>query len=187
VARLVEKLPGLHQVRFASLAEGAVFFALSQRSTQQLAAERKARIAAELGPRLRVDGVTHVAFPALSDLLRLGVHDLVPFAGNRQRAQRLAQVLDGVAALDEERLYTEPYEEALATLLAVPGIGTFTAHALLMRVFGRPDDVPLEHPNFAAVTTRVYGPGAEPSPAELRDRYGPTIGWQSYFCRLALE
>src|SRR2546423_2793877 len=59
---------GLHQVRFASLAEGTVYFTLTQRSTQWYAAARKRRIAAELGPRLSVDGVEYVAFPEFSAL-----------------------------------------------------------------------------------------------------------------------
>jgi len=173
---------GLHQVRFASLAEGTVYFTLTQRSTQWYAAARKRRIAAELGPRLSVDGVEYVAFPEFS---ALSTADLSGFAGNPARAARVAEVVAGVAALDEEWLRTAPYSEARDALLHVRGVGTFTAHALLLRVLGRSDDTPLEMAQFTGVAEAVYG-ADPPSPQELREWYGPYVGWWAYLCRIGL-
>jgi DNA-3-methyladenine glycosylase II len=184
-AEVLAAVEGLHQVRFPSLAEGAAYFALSQRSTQWFASARKARMATALGPALEVDGQRHVAFPSLTRLTGLGADGLLEYAGNRQRATRLAEVLDGVAALDEELLRTAPYAQARDALLAVRGVGAFTANAILLRVLGRPDDVPLEMAQFAAVAEGVYG-DAPPSPAEIRERYGPYVGWWAYLCRTAL-
>jgi DNA-3-methyladenine glycosylase II len=185
VAALLPLVHGLHQVRFGSLAEGTTYFALTQRSTQWFATARKARIAAELGPRAQLDGETFVAFPGLAELARLGADGLFSFAGNAQRALRLAEILTGVAALDEAELRTAPYEEARQALLGVRGIGTFTASAILLRVLGRPDDVPLEMTQFTTAMTEVYG-ATPPTPAELRERYGSYVGWWAYLCRTAL-
>ena len=126
-----------------------------------------------------------MAFPGLPELAALGTDSLLPFAGNAQRAARLAEVLAGVAALDEGWLRTAPYEEARQALLGVRGIGAFTANAILLRVLGRPDEVPLEMAQFGNAAAEVYGAGA-PTPAQLRDRYGPFIGWWAYLCRTAL-
>lgn len=185
VAELLPLVAGLHQVRFGSLAEGATYFALTQRSTQWFATARKARIASELGPRITFEGETYLAFPTLAQLATLGADGLFPFAGNAQRALRLSEVLRGVSALDESVLRTAPYEQARSMLLGVRGIGAFTANAILLRVLGRPDDVPLEMPQFAAVTAEIYGP-TPPGPSTLRDRYGPYVGWWAYLCRTAL-
>ncbi|OLB73538.1 MAG: hypothetical protein AUI14_25925 [Actinobacteria bacterium 13_2_20CM_2_71_6] len=173
---------GLHQVRFASLAEGTVYFTLTQRSTQWYAAARKRRIAAELGPRLTVDGVGYVAFPEFSVLSTV---DFDGFAGNPARGRRVAEVVAGVAALDEEWLRRAPYPEARDALLHVRGVGTFTAHALLLRVLGRPDDIPLEMAQFTGVAEAVYG-ADPPSAQELREWYGPYVGWWAYLCRTGL-
>lgn len=175
---------GLHQVRFASLAEGAVYVTLTQRSTQWFATARKRRLMAERGPRLTVDGVDYAAFPSAATITALSDDELIGYAGNRQRAERVRGVAAGVAALDEEWLRTGPYEEVRRALLAVPGIGDFTAHALLLRVLGRPDDAPLEMAQFESAARAVYGDPA-PSPAELRDHYGPWIGWWAYYARTA--
>jgi DNA-3-methyladenine glycosylase II len=184
LAPLLDVTAGLHQVRFADLAEGAVYFTLTQRSTQWFAASRKRRIAAERGPRGVVDGVSYVAFPALGSLAALGTEVLVGYAGSRQRAARLHDVLTGVAALDEDWLRTGPYDDVRAALLQIPGVGGFTAHAILLRVLGRPDDVPLEMTQFTKVAAEVYGEPA-PTPDELRARFGSWVGWWAYLARTA--
>jgi DNA-3-methyladenine glycosylase II len=185
VAALLPLVDGLHQVRFGSLAEGTTYFALTQRSTQWFAAARKARIAAELGPRVGFEGEVFVAFPGLAELAALGADGLFSFAGNAQRAIRLAEVLAGVAGLDEGVLRTAPYEEARQALLGVRGVGRFTASAVLLRVLGRPDDVPLEMTQFTSAAAEIYG-GSTPTPTQLRERYGPYVGWWAYVCRTAL-
>jgi DNA-3-methyladenine glycosylase II len=173
---------GLHQVRFASLAEATVYFTLTQRSTQWYAAARKRRIAAELGPRLTVDGAGYVAFPGFATLSEV---DFDGFAGNAARGRRVAEVVAGVGALDEEWLRTAPYPEARDALLHVRGVGTFTAHALLLRALGRPDEVPLEMAQFTGVARAIYG-GDPPGPSELREWYGAYVGWWAYLCRTGL-
>jgi DNA-3-methyladenine glycosylase II len=93
-------------------------------------------------------------------------------------------VLTGLAALDEQWLRTGPYDQVRQALLAVPGIGGFTAHALLLRALGRPDDVPLEMAQFRRAAEAIYG-DPPPSPDDLRGRYGPWVGWWAYLARTA--
>lgn len=183
MAPILTVTAGLHQVRFASWPEAVVYFTLTQRSTQWYAASRKRRIAADFGPRMSVDGVTHVAFP---DFDTLRAVDLDEHAGGGQRAGRLREVIDGVAQLDVEWLRTAPYPQARDALLDIRGVGRFTAHALLLRALGRPDEVPLEMAQFGNAARAVYGAGA-PSPAELRERYGAYVGWWAYLSRTGLS
>jgi DNA-3-methyladenine glycosylase II len=184
MAPLLAVAQGLHQVRFATLAEAAVYFTLTQRSTQWYAAARKRRLAAEQGASIVVDGVTYPAFPALPMVAALDDETLIGYAGNKQRADRIHSVVEGLVALDEDWLRTGPYGEVRAALLAIQGIGPFTADGLLLRGLGRPDDVPLEMAQFTAAAKDVYGE-PPPTPAELRARYGPWIGWWAYYARTA--
>lgn len=186
MARLLQVAHGLHQVRFASLAEGTVYFALTQRSTQWFATARKRRIAAERGASVMLDGRVYPAFPTLAALARLTDAEMVGYAGNRHRAERLRSVIAGVAALDETWLRTAPYDDARRALLSVPGVGAFTAHAILLRTLGRPDDAPLELAQFTLAARAVYG-DPPPQPAEIRERYGPWVGWWAYLVRTAWE
>ncbi len=188
LAPLLAEADGLHQVRFASLAEGACYFLLTHRTSQAVAASRKRRIAADLGARTRLDGTEYVAFPALATLVATEPGDLARYAGGQQRADRLVSALHGLAALvaerDEEWLHTAPYQQVREALLTIPGIGPFTAYAILLRVLGRPDGVPLDMVQFADVVARVYGAG---TPVDaVRERYGPHVGWWSYLAKTAL-
>nr|BFE63555.1 hypothetical protein GCM10020063_080810 [Dactylosporangium thailandense] len=185
VRPLLEVARGLHQVRFSSLAEGVVYFTLLQNSTQWYATLRKRRLTLYLGAPVRADGEDFTAIPDLPRLSRLSPAEALPYVGAQNKAERLTEVLGGVAAIDEELLRTGPYDEARAALLAVRGIGDYTAHALLLRALGRPDAVPLEMEQYVQTARAVYG-AARPSPDELRERYGPFIGWWAYTCRTAL-
>ncbi|BCJ63992.1 DNA-3-methyladenine glycosylase family protein [Polymorphospora rubra] len=177
---------GLHQVRFASIAEGAVYFTLTQRSTQWFAAARKRRLMSDLGATVRLDGTAYTAFPSLATIARLTDQELTGYAGHRQRAERLRGVVEGIAALDEEWLRTGPYDEVRAALLGVPGVGPFTAHSLLLRVLGRPDDAPLEMARFELLARAVYG-DPPPSAAEVRACYGRQTGGWAYLARVGLS
>lgn len=181
---VLEVTRGLHQVRFASLAEGAAFFVLTQRTSQALAGARKRRLAAALGPRLVVDAHEHVAFPSLGSLTALDPGELAGFAGNPQQADYLVAVVRGLHELGEEPLRTWAYGEATAALRALRGVGEFTASAILFRALGRPDSVSLAMPQVHDVVAALYGPG---TPATVvRDRYGPYVGWWSYYTRIGL-
>jgi DNA-3-methyladenine glycosylase II len=184
MASVLAVATGLHQVTFASLAEGAVYFTLTQRSTQWYAAARKRRMATDLGPGAVVDDVTYHAFPSLAAVGALPVEVLIRYAGSRQRAERVQAIVAGIAALDEEWLRTAPYDEARRALLAIPGVGPFTAHAILLRVLGRPDDVPLEMAQFVNTARSLYG-DPPPTAAEVRQRYAPWVGWWAYVARTA--
>jgi DNA-3-methyladenine glycosylase II len=184
-APILAVVHGLHQVRFASFAEAVVYFTMTQRSTQWFAAARKRRLAAQVGPRAIVDGVTYTAFPTLARLAELDTVAWLEHAGSASRAARLVEVVRGIAALDMALLREGPFARARAALLATPGVGPFTAHALLLRALGRPDDVPLEMDQFIRAAAIIYG-AAPPTPAQLRARYPGYVGWWSYFARMGL-
>ena len=186
MAPILAAAEGLHQVRFASLTEGAVFYTLVHHSAHWFAKAYKRRLLTDHGPHGVVDGVAYAAFPAMSTLTALGVAGLKPYASNILSARRLHAVLAGLSALDEHWLRTGPAEEVYAALLSLRGVGPFTAHALLLRVLGRPDRAPLELQQHLKAATSIYG-SPSPSPSELRDWYGETVGWWAYTARTALD
>jgi len=110
---------------------------------------------------------------------------LRPYCGSSGQADRLAAVLRGVADLDEGWLQEAAYDEVERALRAIPGVGAFTASAILLRVLGRPDRAPLEMPQLASVVAAVYGPGV---PVEVvRERYGAQVGLWGYLTKTALS
>ena len=166
---LVERLHGLHHVRFLTLAEIAVYAVLMQRTPMVQAARARARIAARFGPSVIVDGAG-LAAADYREVVRLP-----------RKAELLPQVVRGVAAIGEAFLRGAPYDEARAALLDVPGLGPFSAAAILLRGLGRMDDVPLEGEQFAGPARAIYGSAFEP--VAIRRRYGDAVGYWSYYLK----
>lgn len=91
----------------------------------------------------------------------------VGFSRQKSRyARTLAvAVLDG--ELDLERLTALPDDEARSALVALPGIGPWTADVYLLACLGRPDVWPVGDVALQAAAQRVKALDARPTPAEL--------------------
>jgi len=183
-AALVALLHGLHHVRFLTLAEIAVYAVLMQRTPIAQAARAKQRFAARFGHPLVVDGIALRAFPTLAELGGLDVADYRDVVRHPGKAAVLPGVVREVAALGEAFLRGAPYAEARDALLAIPGIGPFSAAAILLRGLGRMDDVPLDGKNFALPARALYG--ADFDPVAVRRRYGADLGYWSFYLKTGL-
>ncbi|MGA8112702.1 MAG: hypothetical protein WCA46_03455 [Actinocatenispora sp.] len=184
ISPVLTELAGLHQVRFSSLAEGASYFVLTQRTSQRVAGLRKRRLAQAYGPGLTVEGVRYVAFPALSRLTRLHPDEIGRYTANLRQTEYLIGLVHALTELDHEWLHTGPYDEVMAELRGVRGVGEFTASAIMLRVLGRPDRLPLHMPQFGEVAARLYGPST--SIDQVAERYGRYLGWWGYYAKTAL-
>ncbi|MCA9678966.1 MAG: hypothetical protein KC464_28305, partial [Myxococcales bacterium] len=91
-----------------------------------------------------------------------------------------ARAVRGVAAIDEALLRTGPYGAARDALLAVPGLGPFSAGAILLRGLGRMDELPGMR-WFEREARRVYGDGFDAD--AIRARYGRDLGYWSYYLK----
>jgi DNA-3-methyladenine glycosylase II len=77
-----------------------------------------------------------------------------------------AHVLDG--RLDLKRLKKHPDEEVMRQLVAVKGIGRWTAEIFLMFRLGRPDVFPADDLGLMNAAQRVYGLRKRPDAKRLR-------------------
>ncbi|HWN32096.1 MAG TPA: hypothetical protein VNP03_05100 [Pseudonocardia sp.] len=184
MAPVLAETEGLHQLRFASVAEGACYFVLAQRTSQAQAGGRKRRLARVYGSALELGGITYRAFPTLDRLAGLSVGELAPFTANLRQSEYLAAVLGRLASWPLGWGYRVATDELLAELRDIRGVGEFTASGIALRVFGRLDVAPAELPVFTRAIETLYGPGV--SMAELAARYGDQIGLWGYHVRTGL-
>ena len=84
-------------------------------------------------------------------------------------------VLDG--SLELERLDELPDEEVIAELVAVKGLGPWTAHMFLMFHLGRPDVLPVGDLGLRRAIKDRYSLAELPSPAEMERLAEP---WRPY-------
>ena len=180
-AAIVDALHGLHQVRFSSLPDIAVYAVLMQRRPITQAGRMRQQVLAALGLPVEVDGHTLRAWPSFGALVGLDVAAWQAAGVDAHKAAQLPPVVRGVAALGEPFLATAPYADARDALCAIPGIGPFSAAAILLRGLGRMDDVPLAMKGFAEPARDVYGAAWDPR-ATVR-RYGPALGYWSFYLK----
>ena len=84
-------------------------------------------------------------------------------------------VIDG--SLDLEHLDELPDDEVIAELVAVKGLGTWTAHMFLMFHLQRPDVLPVGDLGIRRAMMQRYELGALPGPEEMEGIGEP---WRPY-------
>jgi len=183
----VERLYGLH-----SLQADTVFEALVLTMIEQQIALKQALIAERWlltwgGEMIAYEGENYYAFPRPQQIAAAAVSDLLPLKITFGRMQRMIDLASTITAgtLDLEGLRDQPAEAVYKTLIALKGVGQWTAAWTITRALGRyryvgAGDVALR----AAVNTYYYGQSGR-ADALLVDqtfaRYGEFDGIAAYY------
>jgi len=182
MARLIAKHRGLHHVRFLTLAEIAVYCVMMQRAPIAMASALKRRFLARFG--VAVPGSELRAWPELPALARLDGETIGEAINNKRRGKQIESVVRGVAAIGEARLRDAPYSEAREALLAIPGVGPFSAAAILLRGFGRMDELPVMQ-HFETAARELYGEAYDAE--SIARRYATQIGYWSFYLKTGVQ
>ena len=174
IGRLQQAHGFMRPVCFYSAYEAATSFVIGQRMSMRQGASIKKWLGEEFGDRPTVDGQEFVAFPRPRRLLE------VKFAPglNEKKVGWLHGIaraaLDG--AMDTEKLRSMAHEEALTALRELPGIGPWTAEAVLLRGCGVADELPSNDDLSVRAASDMYG-----RPDMTRADYvAPAEVWRPY-------
>jgi DNA-3-methyladenine glycosylase II len=85
--------------------------------------------------------------------------------------------------LELEQLDDLPDEEVIAELIAVKGLGTWSAHMFLMFQLERPDVLAVGDLGIRRAIERAYGLDAMPTPAEMEALAEPWRPYRTLACR----
>jgi DNA-3-methyladenine glycosylase II len=184
-APVIELLYGYHQVKFPTPFESACWAILSQRNAMPAARTLKQALVEHFGVGLELDGVRYEAFPEPARLAAADLHDLIR---DGRRAEYVGAAARAFVSADEAWLRTAPYDEALAWLRGITGIGPWSASFVLLRGLGRMEHMPAGEQRHAAATARRYNAGQELSDAAIRriaERYGIWQGYWAHYLRVA--
>lgn len=184
VRRLQQRYPGLRPVQFHSPYEAAAWAIIGQRIRMTQAAAVKTRLAAEHGEPVDFGDQVLPAFPAPARLAELPLSK-----GLTERKVEQLRALGraaGEGLLDAGRLRTQPRDEALATLQALPGIGPFSAELVLLRGAGEPDAFPAHEKRLHRAMAAAYDLGPDPDLDALRQvaqGWRPHRTWVAFLLR----
>jgi len=185
IGRLQTEFDHLRPVCFYSPYEAAVQAVIGQRISIGMAARIKLSLAERLGAEVDVGGQRLHAFPVPRRLVDLDEAPGLP-AEKVVRLRGVAEAaLDG--RLDAGRLRTQPFDEALATLRTIRGIGEWSSQHVLLRGAGVADEVPLADPRTRLAIRAAYELPGEPSDDQLTaiaDAWRPFRMWGFVLVRL---
>jgi DNA-3-methyladenine glycosylase II len=185
IGRLQAEFGHLRPVCFYSPYEAAVQAIIGQRISMRQAATIKTAIAKEHGEAVEIGGQRLNAFALPQSLTDVNAaHGL-----STEKLRRLHEVaraaLEG--RLDTARLRAMSYDEALADLREIRGIGEWSAGHVLLRGAGLPDAVPLSDPRTRTAIRAAYELKAQPDEAKLMaiaDAWRPFRMWGFVLVRL---
>lgn len=124
--------------------------------------------------------------PAPAELLADDPEELRAAAGlSRAKASYLRSLAEHVVSgeLELERLDEMPEDEVIAELVAVKGLGRWTADMFLMFHLERPDVLPVGDLGIRRAIERAYGLPGLPDPAEMERIAEPWRPHRTLACR----
>jgi AraC family transcriptional regulator of adaptative response / DNA-3-methyladenine glycosylase II len=175
LATLVAKAPGQRIPRTVDEHELALRVVLGQQVSMAAARTHAGRLAAAYGSPLHdaEGGLTHV-FPSVEHLAEIDAEHLA-FPKSRQRTliALIEALTEGTVLLDSGCDWNVAREQ----LLALPGIGHWSAEMIAMRALGDPDAFPVTDLGVSLAAGELGLPSAPKQLAAYGDRWRP---WRSY-------
>lgn len=179
LASLLGPLYGLRPTVAPDAFEMLVGAISAQQVNLPFAFATRARLVRRFGEPATLDGVTVFAFPSVSIVAAADVATLRALQFSTRKAEYIVGLARAVAEarLDLEGLGALPDDEVIARLMAVRGLGRWTAEWFLARGLGRPDICPAGDLGVRrAVEAFCFG-GRAADPVRVRRR---ARAWRPY-------
>ena len=192
MAGLVEQFYGLHLPHTASVFEALVLAVLGQQISTSVARIIRTLLIETFGPSAEFDGETYYAFPRPASIWASSPAEL----HTMKLTQRKSEYVHGLAgsALDPEmgleRLEELTDQEIVEKLVALRGVGMWTAQWALIRAVGRPDALPLGDLALRRVVSRLFMDGENVNDAkveEIAQRWSPYRTYATVYLFSALR
>ena len=192
MAGLVEQFYGLHLPHTASVFEALVLAVLGQQISTSVARIIRTLLIETFGPSAEFDGETYYAFPRPASIWASSPAEL----HTMKLTQRKSEYVHGLAgsALDPEMglecLEELTDREIVEKLVALRGVGMWTAQWALIRAVGRPDALPLGDLALRRVVSRLFMDGEDVNDAkveEIAQRWSPYRTYATVYLFSALR
>ena len=182
-APVLQKLYGLHQVKFFTPFECACWAILSQRNQLSAARKSKQALLERFGTSLEVTGHVYRAFPEPSQLAEASKQELKVLLKHERREEYLGEIIEAFNEVDERFLRTADYDKVEEWLKSVKGVGEWSARLILLRGLGRMEKLAVEK-RLIAATARIYGkPMTTQRLHVIAEKYGRWKGYWAYYLR----
>ena len=182
LAEVVEQFYGYHNTRTASVFEALVQAVMGQQIATAVARIVRNLLIQNYGLRASIEGREWYAFPRADALATAEVADLRQLKLSVRKSEYIRGIAQ--AALESpdgfEEMHDLPDEEVITRMVALRGVGQWTAQWVLVRALARPDGFPIGDLALRRTVAALYFDGAEINDDQLLEfshRWSP---WRSY-------
>ncbi len=185
LAPLVARLAGMKPPRFESLWATLLSVVPFQQVSLDAGMAVLNRVITRLGPVLTYSGRSYYAFPTPERWLAADPTVLRGCGLSAAKVRTLTSAAESIAsgALREEEIEAASDDEAMARLTALPGIGPWSAHVILLRGFRRLTFFPAGDSGAARNMNALFelaGKGESPDSRAIVERLGAYRGYLYY-------
>lgn len=182
LANLCQKFYGLRMIGMPDLFESLVWSIIGQQINLNFAYSLKEKLVHNFGQKLIYNGEDFYALPTPEKLASLQIEDFQPLQFSRSKAQYILNVSRAFAEgdLSQEVLNKMPFEEVKEKLVAIKGIGNWTANYSMMKSLKNYDAFPVEDVGLHNAIKTQYGLVAKPSIKDLNLMSEKWAGWRGY-------
>jgi DNA-3-methyladenine glycosylase II len=180
---LMNKYRGLRIIKINDLFEGLCWAILGQQINLKFAYTLKRRFVEKYGEGLSYGSEDYFIFPAPEKIASLGVEDLKEL----QFTQRKAEYIIGAAKLfengsiDKHKLTLEKsYEDLVEKLVAIRGVGNWTADYTIMKCFHLNCAFPIADVGLHNALKGMLNLDEKPSLHEIQKLARGWKGWEAY-------
>ena len=179
---VIERLYGLHIVGIPHLFEALCWAISGQQINLAFAYTLKRRLVENFGDHLAHEGQIYYAFPEAARVARLSFADLTRLQFSERKAAYIIGVAKVIAngELTKGQLQSLSFEEAKARLVAIKGIGNWTANYVLMKSLQMRDAFPIEDVGLHNALKKLMKLPEKPSLATIEQWAKPWAGWRAY-------
>jgi DNA-3-methyladenine glycosylase II len=193
MSKLEAAYRGLHIARWPALFEALLISILSQQISTVVAMTLKRRVVERFGERLKSGSETFYAFPRAEAFLRASVDDLRSLGLTTSKATSIIELAQRIAGGEfaEDELNREENESLITRLIALRGVGRWTAEWALMLHFGRTNVFPAGDLALRGFVVKYYNGGQPMTEREIRElaesRWGEWSSYAAVYCLAGLR
>ena len=182
LADVVGDFYGYHNTRTATVYEALVQAVLGQQIATNVSRIIRSLLVENYGVRATIAGQERYAFPRAESLATAEVEDLRQLKLSYRKAEYIQGIAQGAVDSGDNFASTHDLDddEVVKRMVAIRGVGQWTAQWVLVRALARPDGFPVGDLALRRTVSGLYFDGKEIDDAQLLEFSQRWAPWRSY-------